>query len=247
MKPTSATSAIPAAWKLPQVFQDRLGPHAGRQRAMSADGHLLLVLHAPPQPDDDARQARYFWRKPDGTWSSSDFGDGPEGIGQHLTEYETIIEQLDEMEERAGTAQEYFAVMDRLSPLKRAASHLYQVLQEARTLCPEDRRIINFRDQAYELDRRADLMAQAAKNSLDFAIAKQSEEQAKAGHEMAVAAHRLNILAALFFPIATLSAVFGVNLVHGWEQVPGPVPFLVLIGIGLLAGVILILFMRRPT
>ena len=63
---------------------------------------------------------------------------------------------------------------------------------------------------------------------------------------MATSAHRLNILAGFFFPIATLSAVFGVNLVHGYEQKPGPGPFLTLVAAGLLAGFCLTMFLQRP-
>jgi Mg2+ and Co2+ transporter CorA len=212
---------------------------------MFHDGHLLLVLHAPPKPEDDERHGRYFWRKPDGTWSSTELGSGPGALARHLAEYADRIEQLDEQEELAHTAHANFAVIDALVPLQRAAKHLHHVLQEARTHCPEDRDLINFRDQAYELERRAELMHQAAKNSLEFAIAKRSEEQAAAGHAMTIAAHRLNILAAFFFPLATLSAVFGVNLIHGWEDAPGPVPFLVLTGVGLVCGAILATFVRK--
>ena len=41
-------SLIPAIWTVPEVFRERLGRRIGRQRMMFADGHLLLVLHAPP-------------------------------------------------------------------------------------------------------------------------------------------------------------------------------------------------------
>ena len=64
---------------------------------------------------------------------------------------------------------------------------------------------------------------------------------------MVVAAHRLNMLAAFFFPIATLTAIFGVNLRHGYEERHVPQLFLVIIGVGLLMGLLLTLFIgRRP-
>ena len=37
---------------------------------------------------------------------------------------------------------------------------------------------------------------------------------------MAVAAYRLNLLAAAFFPVATVSAVFGMTIAHGVESSP---------------------------
>ena len=41
------SSILPTAWDIPQTIRRRLGNRVGRQRAMSADGHLLLVMHAP--------------------------------------------------------------------------------------------------------------------------------------------------------------------------------------------------------
>ena len=55
-------SPLPETWRVPQVFRSRLGEHAGRQRTMFADGHLLLVLHAPPRRDEAKRAARLFTR-----------------------------------------------------------------------------------------------------------------------------------------------------------------------------------------
>ena len=61
---------------------------------------------------------------------------------------------------------------------------------------------------------------------------------------MAVSAHRLNLLAAAFFPVATLSAIFsailGMLLVHpaeqGWST---PTLFWCLLGTGLACGLVL--------
>jgi hypothetical protein len=61
-------SLIPAVWDVPQRFRQRMGERIGRQRAMFDDGHLLLVLHAPPGPDDEERIGRLFWGLPDGIW-----------------------------------------------------------------------------------------------------------------------------------------------------------------------------------
>jgi Mg2+ and Co2+ transporter CorA len=55
------------------------------------------------------------------------------------------------------------------------------------------------------------------------------------------------MLAAFFFPIATLTAIFGVNLRHGYEERHVPQLFLVTIGAGLLMGLLLTLLIgRRP-
>ncbi len=59
---------------------------------------------------------------------------------------------------------------------------------------------------------------------------------------MSVSAHRLNMLAAFFFPLATIAAVLGANVKHGWEELPAPLPFFIMLGIGLAAGVFLTLY-----
>jgi hypothetical protein len=121
----------------------------------------------------------------------------------------------------------------------RAARHLHQVLQEARKACTDDRDIINFRDRAYEIERTAELLYSETKNSMDLAVARRAEEQTEASRRMAISAHRLNMLAAFFFPLVTLCAIFATTLRHGLEDVDPPLPFLVLVGLGLLAGIVL--------
>jgi hypothetical protein len=45
----SEESVLPATGEVSQVFRDRWASKVGRQRAMLADDHLLLVLYAPPR------------------------------------------------------------------------------------------------------------------------------------------------------------------------------------------------------
>ncbi len=54
------STLLPSDWNVPAVFRQRLGESAGRQRVMAADGHLLLVLHAPPGADEAGRRGRFF-------------------------------------------------------------------------------------------------------------------------------------------------------------------------------------------
>jgi hypothetical protein len=105
------------------------------------------------------------------------------------------------------------------------------------------------RDQAYDLNRRAELLHDDLKNGLDYAVARQAEQQAESTYQISVAAYRLNVLAAFFFPIATLMAVFGSNLKHGfedWDEVNRPYLLLGVLAAGLLFGMILSLFITRP-
>ena len=246
-------SLIPSTWQVPEVFRDRLGRRVGRQRMMVSEGHLLLVLHAAPEADEEERKGCLFWRSSTGEWKSSDHGSGPNCVSKHLASYEEAVDRLDQIEMQtkpSGTSlahvESYFGLLESLLPLHRSATHQYQVLQEARKAIPEDRDLINFRDRSYDLERQTQLLYSGTKNALEFDIARRGEQQAQASHRMATAAHRLNLLAGFFFPIATLSAVFGVNLIHGWEDHPGPIPFLALMGIGLLGGMVLTIFLQKP-
>jgi len=233
---------LPRVWDVPQVFRDRLGSRVGRQRVMVADGHLLLVLHVPPGPDQTERLGRFLWRKPDGTWMSNDLGSGSHVVGKHLDQFAKTIQDCDAQEEQATTAEDYFAVLEHLAPTLRTAKNLHAVLQEARQACPDDRDLINFRDRAYEIERTAELLQTETKRSWDLLMARKADEQAKAGRRMAASAHRLNQLAAFFFPIAALSGILGVNLTHGLEALAPPQPFLAFVAIGLISGLILMAF-----
>lgn len=242
-----APPILPSAWQVPATIRNRLGSRVGRQRPMAAEGHLLLVLHAPPKPDDTDRVGRFFWRNPQGDWLSKDLGSGIRALGLHIDEFEDLLNKLDREEAQANTIEDYFRVLEQLAPIHRTVRNLYQVLQEARQLCPDDREILNMRDRAYALERSAELLFQETKNSLDFRMAKQAEVQARAAERMVVAQHRLNMLVAFFFPIATLTTIFGVNLQHGYENRYVPNLFLGTIAVGLALGIVLTLFIaRRP-
>ena len=243
-------SLLPSGWDVPVIFRDRLGEFPGRQRTMVADGHLLVVLHSPPEPGEERRQGRFFWRAPDGTWKSTTGIRGPSALESHLEDYDTLLDKLTESEQLAQNSRDYFEVLNHVAPIVRATRNLHAALQEARQSVPRDRQIINFRNKAYALERQAELLMTDAKSTLDFTIARQAEAQAASSQQMALSAHRLNLLAAFFFPIATLTAIFGVNLrtgIEDWDKAHSPALFLVVMAFGLLFGVMLTAFVsRRP-
>lgn len=235
-------SLLPSTWEVPELFRHRIGSGPGRQRAMFAEGHLLLVLHAPPKADQEEREGRLFWRAPDGTWTTNERGAGQAAIERHLNEFADAIEELEQRENSASAAEDYFGVVENLAPIQRSTKNLHQVFQDARQLAPDIREIINYRDRAYNIERTAELLYNVAKTGLDFAIARRAEEQAQASQKMATASHRLNILVAFFFPLATLTSLFGTNLKNGLEEMPGPWPFMILLAGGLVSGAILTAF-----
>jgi len=245
----SESNLLPPDWTIPPKLRARLGTSAGRQRLLQEDGHLVLVLHALPGADEIGRRGRFFWRDPEGHWRVAPKAERVASLEQHLDEYRAEIELLEQAEDDARQAIDYFRLLDHLTPLVRSARHLYETLQQARDTVREDRTLIVARDTAYEISRRADLLYEDAKNGLDFAVAWQAEQQADASHQMAVASHRLNLLVAFFFPIATMMAVFDANFTHGlerWDQTSGPIPLLTVLVVGLLCGGMLTVFVTRP-
>ena len=226
---------LPMMWQVPDEIRERFGERgAGKQRAMVADGHLLLVLHKAPQRGQPKREAVFFWRKPTGEWECSGKGTGLSSLRKHLAEYASAEEKFDAQYEQAKTAEDYFRVLEEMPPLHHAAKNLHATLQAAREGIPNDRDIIDLRDWAYDLERNLDLLYTDARNGLDFNIAKKAEEQARIGLQAVQTAHRLNILAAIFFPLTAISSVFGMNLRSGLESTSALMFWFVFaVGIGL--------------
>lgn len=240
-----AKPLIPATWNLPEGFRRRLGSTVGRQRLMQEGQHLLLVVHRPPEADENSRRGRLLWRDAEGAWRSSDGGAGPSALRSHLDEFAQKLALFETAEAQAQRADDYLPLLEGLLPVVRAARNLHQVLEDARHAMPDDRHLIDARDNAYELARNAELLYDDLKNAMDVAIVRRAEEQAKSSQRMAVAAHRLNILAALFFPLATLSAAFGTTLPSGFESFPPPTPWLILVTSGFVLGYVLVRFVTR--
>jgi hypothetical protein len=233
---------------VPKEFRARLGEQAGRQRIMQADGHLLVILHAPPDLDVAGRDGRFFWRDPAGKWTPSGTSPAQPGLGDLLTQYEKYMDELQRDEDVAKSARDYFDLLNRLNPIARTTRHLYATLQEAREAEPADRQLLLWRDRAYAISRAAELLQGDAKNALDFEVARRAEEEAESTRRVEAAGHRLNVLAAMFFPLATLSAFFGMELQSGlepWDEKYAPLPMIAILGVGLFLGVVLTAFITR--
>lgn len=240
--------SIPNDWRVPEQFARRLGDAVGRQRVMAADGHLLLVLHEPPTAGVPERVGRLLWRDPTGAWKARPFGDGVQALKRHVSECAERVDRLESAWQAAVSADDYFTLLREIAPLHRTVRNLHSTLQEARELAPDDRDLINQRDRVGEIERALELLHGDAKNGLDYTVAHQAEQQAQRAYDMAVSAHRLNLLAAIFFPVATLSAIFGMNLVHGLERGSTPIPFWLIVLLGLGSGMVLAqAIARKPT
>ncbi|MEM9456237.1 MAG: hypothetical protein AAGF11_18795 [Myxococcota bacterium] len=230
---------LPADWDLPLAIRQRLGHTVGRQRVMHEGGHLLVIVHQVPDPEQDERVGCLAWREPGGRWRSVGGGEGRVALRKTIDDYATALAALDERLERDLPIDEYFEILEHLAPMTRAARHLHATVQAAREACPSDRGLIDLRDRAYSNERRAELMAGDARFALDRALARSSHEHTLASRRGAEAADRLNRLAALFLPLGTAAAVLGMNVQTGLESLPPPWPLAIIMGAGLLVGIVL--------
>jgi hypothetical protein len=210
---------IPPTWSLPDSIRSRLGQTTyGRQRAIFEEGHLLLVLHKPPGPDDLKREGVLFWRNPSGEWQFSRGGPGPGGLKRHMQSYAEIEEKLVRDYEQANDVSQLFDLIEALTPLARSAHNLHLALQAAREAVKMDAFLIEMRDLAYEIERNFELLLDDARNALQYRNARQAEEQAQLSKEALQASHRLNILAALFLPLTAITSLFGMNFESGLDR-----------------------------
>lgn len=237
---------IPRDWKLPDTLRSRLGDEGGRQRAMFAEGHLLLVLHEVPKANDPDRKTRLLWRAPDGKWDSSTLGGGVAGLVKHLAEFEKVIDGLEDRLQKAQHARDYFSILQHVTPLGRSTRNLANALQEARGLVTGDRELIVARDKAGNLERACELLHADAVHGLDFTVARQGEEMAKASADMARAGHRLNMIAAIFLPLSAVASVFGMQLTSGLENVASPWLFWIVLAIGVFIGLVMKAMIAQP-
>ncbi len=230
---------LPSSWQVPEKIAARFGTAAGKQRAMFADGHLVLVTHVVPDPNKRDREAALFWRHPDGTWRST--GSARGGLGALRTlvdEYKKRADLLEDNVSRAKMAADYFSALQAVAPVLRAVRNLHRALQEAREAVTLDRDIIALRDLAADVERTAEIAHADAKTGLEFAIARQAEEQSRMTQHIARSSHRLNLIVAMFLPITALATIFGMNLPHGMETKLSPYLFWILLGAAFLLGLL---------
>ncbi|XZE36768.1 hypothetical protein SH501x_002352 [Pirellulaceae bacterium SH501] len=238
---------IPANWNsFPDEFRSRLGTSVGRQRVMTANAQLLIVAHHVPEADETTRKGILFWLDSSGEWRASNGDPGKAALQMHLERFAKKLDFFEHEEAKALKADDYLPILDGLAPLMRTTKNLLATLEEARKAFPNVRAIIDYRDRAYDLSRQAELLYEDAKNSMDVAIIRRADEQAAATHQMMVASHRFNMLAAIFFPFATLGSIFGTTLTDNWSWSQSPLGFTVFLIGGAVLGSCLIQFVARP-
>ena len=229
------------SWDLPVRIEKRIGPNTyGRQRIIQEGDDLLIILHRLPAADQILREHKVFWRK-----SNADLecNGQPNGVFQFRTlidTYEKKLEELDRRYAQADTSDELFGLIEELVPINRASTNIATTLQAAREAVPDDTFLLELRDVTSELQRNFEIMLSDAQIALEYRLAKNSEIQSVQAREAVEAQHRLNVLAAIFFPLTAVATIFGMNLSHGFEQRPMVFFWLVVV-----AGISLGFWMKR--
>ena len=228
----------PLNWTLPAEIEERLGESTyGRQRVIAEAGHLLIILHAPPTSDTLEREAVLFLRKPDGTYLVNGRDNGTHKLRGLIADYRAQWEKCDKAYDTADSPEALLALLEILAPLNRSSTNLANTLQEARDLEKSDKFLIGVRDESYDISRAFELLTSDAKLKLDYRIAKNSEAQASRAQVMIAAQHRLNVLAAITFPIMAVATVLGMNLTHGLEN-RSPAVFIGILLLGVAIGLV---------
>ncbi len=218
-------------WNLPAEITARLGSESwGAQRAIFEAGHLLLVLHAPPKTDGNEREHEAFLRLPQGKWQYKGIDHGDHALTKYMEEYQQLYIALENRFDKASNIDALFAVIDSLIPLARSSNNMKLALQTARESLGNDAFLIDMRDRSVDIARGFELLLADARLALEFRLARSAEVQARAAEIGNRAQHKLNILAAVAFPLMSVSAVFGMNLQSGLESLPVVAFWLVFLG-----------------
>jgi hypothetical protein len=212
---------------------------------MLSGEHLLIVAHHVPSADEAGRRGILFWRDASGEWRCSSGEPGKSALEMHLNRFAKRIDEFEQLLANAIVADHFLPLLEGLAPIVRSSRNLLEILEEARKAMPEERMLIDHRDRAYDLARQSELLYEDAKNSLDVAMVRRADQQAQTANRMMLSAHRLNVLAALFFPFATLGAILGTTLTDNWTWSRSTIPFLGYVIAGGVAGLMLTRYVSR--
>ncbi len=232
------------SWQLPEGIEQRLGETTyGRQRAIFEGGHLLIVLHTPPEDDAPERECVLFLRTPDGKYLCNGRDGGEVRLRRLLTSYDSLFEKYDGLYDKSASSTDLFNIINAVAPMNRATTNLHNALQSARDHVKADSFLIAMRDEAYEVSRNFELLLGDAKLALDYRIARNAEAQAAKADEMTSAQHKLNVLAAVTFPLMAIATLMGMNLMHGLERQPaslfwGVVVAAIIVGLAVMSWVV---------
>lgn len=237
----------PRIWTIPTSLRRRLSSRVGRQRAIADEDHLIMVLYPVPDRKQSRVPGVYFWRSPEGDWAHSEQGSGFAALQSLVQNYEDQVLELEQKQETASTTTEWFEILDAIVPTLRSARNLHETLQNGREQTTDAARRAELQplcDQTSEIEHAADLLQADVQSSIQYSMARQAERQSDFIREQSVSAHRLNILAAIFLPLATISSAFGMNLPSGLEQMSSAMFWMVIL-FGMVLGAAIGIFVMQ--
>lgn len=121
-------------FEVPPSLAPHLSRSVGRQRVLSHEGTILIILHRPPIDDHWKREGVFLLKSAEGVWRCR--GERtPKGI---LESYRNAARIFDEKLEGAPSVSELFELLDSLVPLRRAARNVHAVLADAERISPGD-------------------------------------------------------------------------------------------------------------
>jgi Mg2+ and Co2+ transporter CorA len=222
--------------KLPAEIEDRLGETTfGRQRVVASGEYLLLILHYPPQDGSYERDSVVFLRDGTGEYECNGKPDGEKELQKLLDKYEGIFDACEDRFRDEAEVSELFELLREMTPMTRAVKNMSATLQTARDHVEGDAFLISMRDESFELARSFELLSADIQITLERKNAEAALAQARQTEEMTSAQHKLNILAAITFPLMAIATLFGMNLQSGLEQV-SPVLFWMVFASGIFIG-----------
>lgn len=168
-------------WELPEEKKTRLSHQPRLQRAIIADGHILMVLHKPPRPGKSTCEAVTFWRKPSGNWQCSEGCAALAELEQLVNDYDTAIAQIEEEWERSVDPHTPLKPPSQIGRFWRASVSLRDALQEATNAISESEERLDFQglcDRMNDIAWTSEILRTEAMNALRVYFTKQREVQA---------------------------------------------------------------------
>ncbi|AWB66462.1 hypothetical protein C2869_08490 [Saccharobesus litoralis] len=207
---------LPRKWDVDSRILARLGKSVGKQRVISENGQHLLILHALPDKSDKQREGVFFWCNAAGEWQSTLRGRGLAPLMEHIASFAQKEVELEKTYQQAQSAKTYFQLVEQIAPVLRAVKNMCSTLQSAREQIGDE--LIDFRNQAEELQRTFELLYQDCQHGLEYAMARKAEEQSELQRKALLAGHRLNILMAVFLPLTALASLLAMQIPDSLEQ-----------------------------
>lgn len=235
--------AIPENWDIPQNLRKRIGKTIGRQRTVQADNHTIILIQQAPNANDKTRKGACCWIAPDGQMK---FHPANENFDALFNGYRKKLDQLEADYKTADSAVKYFKILEEITPIHFAAIRMASALQSARELVSNNRQVLLWRDETFEIERESEILQNCAKNALDYYQAKSVEDLSKITYSLSITSHRLNQIATIFVPLMAIAGLFGMNIHNGLEDSTSLLPFIFVCILSLILGFALSFFFRTP-